>query len=249
MHFNEHQHSFCPERRVNRGLASLLSPVGHSRWCCHHRSPQFESTFLRSLRSTPITKLHHYYGRSDSCRLQALRDLVHELRLFQPSGLPDSGTVAFSTIPSPTTKATAVVAFARYPSAQQLSVSGLGSRHWLAGSAQSHPAGESSFLTYGLVVHFLLLSTSPRGDAVAVGYRPESAYLKRTFTSPTTRAFRRTSPWRKPWDQQSNHNQARQGRNTSLSPHLCRRSAADLSIGTLYPRLTSWATDLPPLHG
>ncbi|MGH9802158.1 MAG: hypothetical protein ACRD82_17485, partial [Blastocatellia bacterium] len=24
--------------------------------------------------------------------------------------------------------------------------------------------------------------TSPRGDAVTVGYRPESAYLKRTFT-------------------------------------------------------------------
>src|SRR6266704_6273839 len=58
---------------------------------------------------------------------------------------------------------------------------------------RSHPA-ESSSLSYGLVVHLLLLSTPPRGDAVAVGYRPESVCLKRTFTSPTTRAFRRTQP-------------------------------------------------------
>ena len=31
-----------------------------------------------------------------------------------------------------------------------------------------------------------------RTDAVAVGYRPESVYLKRTLTSPIKRAFRRT---------------------------------------------------------
>src|SRR5205814_3413312 len=53
---------------------------------------------------------------------------------------------------------------------------------------------ESSLLSYGLVVHLLLLSTTHRCVAVAFGYRPESVYLERTFTSLTTRAFRRTSP-------------------------------------------------------
>ena len=50
----------------------------------------------------------------------------------------------------------------------------------------------SSSLSYGLVVHLLLLSTTHRCVAVAFGYRPESVYLKRTCTSLTTRAFRRT---------------------------------------------------------
>jgi hypothetical protein len=31
MHFNEHQHPFGPERRVNRGLASWLSPSSGTR--------------------------------------------------------------------------------------------------------------------------------------------------------------------------------------------------------------------------
>src|SRR2546422_10017105 len=56
-----------------------------------------------------------------------------------------------------------------------------------------HPA-VSSLLSYGLVVHLLLLSTTHRCVAVAFGFRPESVYLERTCTSLTTRAFRRTSP-------------------------------------------------------
>ncbi len=81
MHFDEHQHPFDPERSVNRRRSSLLSPIRHSRWDCRHRSALFESTFLRSLCSISVTRLHRYYGRSDSC-CPALRDLVHELRLF-----------------------------------------------------------------------------------------------------------------------------------------------------------------------
>jgi len=42
------------------------------------------------------------------------------------------------------------------------------------------------------IAHLLLLHTPPHGDAVAVGYRPESAYLKRTSTSLTICAFRRS---------------------------------------------------------
>ncbi len=41
---------------------------------------------------------------------------------------------------------------------------------------------ESSSLSYGWIVRLLLLPTPPRGDAVAVGYRPENACLKGTFT-------------------------------------------------------------------
>jgi hypothetical protein len=50
----------------------------------------------------------------------------------------------------------------------------------------------SSSLSCGLIVHLLLLPTPPRGDAVAVGYRPENVCLKRTFTSLTRCALRRT---------------------------------------------------------
>jgi hypothetical protein len=67
MHFNEHQYPFRPERWINRRRSNSLSPFRHWRWCRCHRSPLFESTFLRSLRSTPVTKFHRYYGRSDSC--------------------------------------------------------------------------------------------------------------------------------------------------------------------------------------
>ena len=55
-------------------------------------------------------------------------------------------------------------------------------------------SGRIAFVSYGLIVHLLLLPTPPHGDAVAVGYRPERACLKRTSTSLTKGAFRRTIP-------------------------------------------------------
>lgn len=64
-------------------------------------------------------------------------------------------------------------------------------RHLDAGSLSS-PA-ESGSLSYGLVVHIQLLSTSSHDDAVTYCYRPENVYLKRTYTSLTTHACRRTS--------------------------------------------------------
>ncbi len=82
MHFNEHQHPCGPERGVNRRRSSSLSPLRHSHWYCRHRSALSESTFLRSLRSTPITEFHCYYGRSDSCS-------------HGSSGLPSMNTVSF----------------------------------------------------------------------------------------------------------------------------------------------------------
>jgi hypothetical protein len=52
---------------------------------------------------------------------------------------------------------------------------------------------ESSSSSYGLVVHLLLLPTPPRGDAVTVGYGPESVCPELTFTTLTLYAHRRTS--------------------------------------------------------
>jgi hypothetical protein len=63
---------------------------------------------------------------------------------------------------------------------------------------RGYPA-ESSFLSYGLVVHLLLLPTPPLGDAVAFGFRPESVYLERTSTSLSARALRRTCHGLVPW--------------------------------------------------
>ena len=68
---------------------------------------------------------------------------------------------------------------------------GFGLRLWLAGSPLT-PAVSSS-LSYGRVLHLQLLPTSPHGNAVSFAFRPENVCLKRTSTSLTISAFRRTS--------------------------------------------------------
>ena len=133
MHFNEHQHPFRPERRINRRRPSWLSPIRHWRWCRHHRSARFESTFLRSLRSTPVTELHRYYGRSDSCSFRLFGtwsmnsgSFNEQVSLIHASRLPDhsvskhqgSRSYRFYTLPH------SARAF-RFRSRV---------RHWLAGS-------------------------------------------------------------------------------------------------------------------
>jgi hypothetical protein len=169
--------------------SSLLSPIGHSRWDCRHRSALFESTFLRSLRSISVTRLHRYYGRSDSC-CPALRDLVHELRLFPQQ----VSLINASVLPDHSVSKHLMHRCCRFitlPFSSTAFLCGSRLRLWLAGSS-IHPA-VSSLSSYGLVVHLLLLSTTHRCVAVAFGYRPESVCLKRTFTSPSTCAFRRAS--------------------------------------------------------
>jgi hypothetical protein len=47
---------------------------------------------------------------------------------------------------------------------------------------------------YGLTVRLLLLPTLPYGNAVTVGYKPESVYLERTSTALIAHHFRRTIP-------------------------------------------------------
>jgi hypothetical protein len=104
--------------------------------------------------------------------------------------------------PSPTTPQALDADFPRYPSSRRVSHS-RGSRLHL------FPAG-SPTLTGRIEFVILQMDRSPpaaphpasRTDAVAVGYRPESVYLKRTSTSPIKHAFRRTGsrcPQRRIW--------------------------------------------------
>jgi hypothetical protein len=96
VYFDEHQHSSGPERRINRRQSSSLSLFRHWLWYRPHPSAPFESTFLRSLRSPPVTELHRYYGRSDSCSLRLFGtwsmnsgSFNKQVSLIHASGLPD----------------------------------------------------------------------------------------------------------------------------------------------------------------
>ena len=111
---------------------------------------------------------------------------------------PPFSALAFLTIPSPNTRRAPRRCFYTLPlSSTGLRSRGLGFATGLAGS----PArlAESSSSSYGLVVHLLLLSTSPLGDAVTVGYGPESVYPKGTFTPLSNAPLGRTSPGLQSW--------------------------------------------------
>jgi hypothetical protein len=191
MHFNEHQHPFGPERRVNRWLASLLSPFGHSHWCCRHRSALFASTFLHPFAPSPLRDFFAPMGAltpalPGSSGLSSMNSgsFSEQVSLIHASGLLGHSVSnhlmrhcrRFHTLPFSST-------VSRFRSRL---------RHCIAGSPIT--PGRIEFVSYGLVVHLLLLPTTHRCVAVAFGYRPESVCLKRTCTSPTTCAFRRTMP-------------------------------------------------------
>ena len=133
LHFNEHQHPFRPERRINHRRSSSFSPIRHWSCCRLHRSARFVSTFLRSLRSISITRFHRYYGRSDSCSLRLFGtwsmnsgsfskqvSLIHASRLLDHSVSNHQGSLScrFYTLPL---SARAFRCRSRV-------------RHWLAGS-------------------------------------------------------------------------------------------------------------------
>jgi len=128
-----------------------------------------------------------------------LRDFLATMGALTPAGhSPTTGQVSLihvsdlSTPPSPTTPQALDVDFTRYPSSCRVSCLRRSRLHHL-------PAG-SPTLTGRIEFVILRMDRSPpaaphpasRTDAVAVGYRPESVYLKRTFTSPIKHAFRRT---------------------------------------------------------
>jgi len=141
------------------------------------------------LRSLSITRLPRYYEHSDSCSHGSSGpwsmntvSLGLQVSLIHAHRLPDHSVSThlmlhchrFHTLPL---SSTAFLFRSRL-------------RLRMAGSSK-HPAVSSS-LSYGLVVHLLLLPTTHCCVAVAFGYRSESVSLERTCTSLTTRAFRRT---------------------------------------------------------
>ena len=71
--FEGRQHPLRPDRRFHprpagADLSGLLSRLRHCRRWLVPSLFGHVSTFLRSLRSIPVTGLPRYYGRSDSCR-------------------------------------------------------------------------------------------------------------------------------------------------------------------------------------
>src|SRR5262249_20660415 len=71
--FQSGQHSWRPDAgchplpRRGVGISARVSHFGQWEQCCLPYIYRHVSTFLCSLRSTPITEHHRYYGHSDSC--------------------------------------------------------------------------------------------------------------------------------------------------------------------------------------
>jgi hypothetical protein len=101
--------------------------------------------------------------------------------------------LAFLTIPSPIIRRVLSQLYHATPQLDRFPLlRGLG----FASGMQAHQLRqtESSSSSYGLVVRLLLLPTPPCGDAVALGYGPESVCPEGTFTPLTIAPFGRTSP-------------------------------------------------------
>jgi len=110
----------APAEKLRLAIASR-----HSRrsWLCLLLT--YPSTFLRSLRSIPITGLLRSYGRSDSCPAgSSVACSQHEHRLY-PGQVSLLHVTDLPIPPSPTTPQAPSAAFARYPSA-----------HWVSCSSQ-----------------------------------------------------------------------------------------------------------------
>ncbi len=133
-----------------------------------------------ALRSTGITRLHHYYDCSDFCTTLCRRTDLPASRAW-----PSNHSVSKHPMLSHSRFITLPISAAGLPYGSRL-------RQWLAGSPE-HQA-ETSSSTYGLAVHLRLLPTPPHDDAVTLDYGPENAYPKGTRTPITKHAHRRTSP-------------------------------------------------------
>jgi hypothetical protein len=82
-YFDEHQHPLGPERWVNLGLPVCLASGRHLHWFTLSSFCVTRIHLPALLHSTPVTELHRYYERSDSCSLGS-------------SGLPSMNSVSFS---------------------------------------------------------------------------------------------------------------------------------------------------------
>ena len=136
-----------------------------------------------------VTPLHHYYGSSDSCRS------------LPPRQVSPLNALELPPVPSPTTLRPSVAALG-YPEPDgspswrgPTSFGALGEFGFAFESqARRVRPAESSSSSYGPGFHLLLLPTPPRGDAVAVGYGPESHCPTGTFIPLIQGAHGRTIP-------------------------------------------------------
>ena len=99
--------------------------------------------------------------------------------------------VAFLTIPSPTIRRGLSSLYHATPQLDRFPLFAVQASP-LVCRLTVHRQTESSSCSYGLVVRLLLLPTPPRGDAVALGYGPESVCPEGTFTPLTIAPFGRT---------------------------------------------------------
>jgi hypothetical protein len=169
-------------------LSGLRRPLRHFRRSSFRDLCPHKSTFLPPFTPRPLWRFHATMDALTPAGPALLRApprmntvlRTQQVSLLHVPGLPDHSVSNHPRRPT--------AALTRHPSARRVP-SRL--RHLLAGSPTA--LAESSSSSYGLVVHLLRLPTPPRGDAVAVGYRPQSVCLKWTCTTPTRYAHRRTS--------------------------------------------------------
>ena len=170
----------------------------HCRRFVLHRILSSRIQFPASLCSTPITALHGYYGRSDSCQGR----LFVALGPMNTDRLPLTGLSASCTRTSDHSVPKHIMPSRHYhalplgiPVARAIPHGRL--RHLLAGSPRHHAESSLTFV-YGLVIHLQLLPTRPHDHAVTFSYGPENECPKRTFTSLITYTCRRTTSGRCP---------------------------------------------------
>ncbi len=162
---------------------------GHWRWlsfCLDHR---YASTFLPPLAPSPLRDFTATMEALTPVR-PALRSL-HEHRLFgeQVSLIHASGP---PIIPPPTTLG--LPPSLSHPTPQRVGLPTRVGPGFATESQARQLSGRIAFVILRTDRSPPGLPTPPHGDAVAVGYRPERAYLKRTSTSLTKCALRRTIP-------------------------------------------------------
>ena len=192
----DRQHTLCPDIGFDPlflDLSGLFSPFEHSHRLNIPMSDPHVSTFLRPFAPQALPRFSATVDALTPARA-ALRSHTsgHEHRpnpwqvsLLHVSGLPDHSVpnhlmdprCGFSTRPL-------------NPSGHLLRLSGVGFAPPTQARRSTRP--NRVRFCYGLVIHLLLLSTPLRSDAVTVDYRPERGCLKRTCTSRTQHARRRT---------------------------------------------------------
>ena len=169
----------------------MLSPGGHYRRFVFRRHGLAVSTFLRPVAPRPLRRFFATMGALTPAPV-SVQTQVSLLHVTAPSD---------HSVPRhhmPTCRRLVTQSLSRLehgcPSGTSAAGFPLFGRVWaspiLRRLASTH--GRIGFLSYGLVVHLLLLPTPSRDDAVAVGFRPKCEHLAGTRTPLTQYARSRT---------------------------------------------------------